>query len=174
MIFQDPMTSLNPTMTIGKQIMEGMIYHYKKSKKEAYDKAVELLKLVGINDAEKRMKNYPHQLSGGMRQRVVIAGALIGRPELLIADEVTTALDLKTKKEVIKLFKEVQRATGVSILFISHDLESIHDFAEKVYVMYKGEIVEKNSCEKIFQEQSHPYVKKLINLSKSLWTRGEE
>ena len=99
---------------------------------------------------------------------------MIGRPELLIADEVTTALDLKTKKEVIKLFKEVQRSTGVSILFISHDLESIHDFAEKVYVMYKGEIVEKNSCEKIFQEQSHPYVKKLINLSKSLWIRGEE
>ncbi len=172
-VFQNAFTSLNPTIKIGHQLKKIYEGHYRKGK-EWEAEVIQLLSKLGIKEPDKILKKYPHETSGGERQRVVIAGALIGRPELLIADEVTTALDLKTKKEVIKLFKEIQRATGVSILFISHDLESIHDFAEKVYVMYKGEIVEKNSCEKIFQEQSHPYVKKLINLSKSLWTRGEE
>lgn len=172
-VFQNAFTSLNPTIKIGHQLRKIYEGHYGKS--EIWkDKVIELLDKLGIKEPEKILKKYPHETSGGERQRIVIAGALIGKPQLLIADEVTTALDLKTKKEVIELFKEVQRVTGVSILFISHDLESIRDFAQRVCVMYKGEIVEENSCENIFEEQSHPYVKKLINLSKSLWIRGEE
>ena len=171
-VFQNAFTSLNPTIKIGHQLRKIYEGHYGKS--EIWkDKVIGLLDKLGIKEPEKILKKYPHETSGGERQRIVIAGALIGEPQLLIADEVTTALDLKTKKEVIELFKEVQRVTGVSILFISHDLESIRDFAQRVCVMYKGEIVEENSCEKIFEEQSHPYVKKLIDLSKSLWIRGE-
>ena len=113
MIFQDPMTSLNPTMTIGAQIMEGMIWHYKTPKKEAHDKAVELLKLVGITDAENRMKNYPHQLSGGMRQRVVIAIALACNPDLLICDEPTTALDVTIQAKILELIKDIQKKLNI-------------------------------------------------------------
>ena len=169
-VFQNAFTSLNPTIKIGHQLKKIYEGHFGKNG-EWEREIVNLLIKLGIGEPDKILKKYPHETSGGERQRVVIAGALIGRPELLIADEVTTALDLKTKKEVIELFKEVQKVTGISILFISHDLESIHDFAQKVCVMYRGEIVEKNSCENIFREQSHPYVKKLINLSKSLWKR---
>ncbi|MGK4199861.1 ATP-binding cassette domain-containing protein [Fusobacterium sp. HC1336] len=172
-VFQNAFTSLNPTIRIGHQLKKIYEGHFGKSK-EWEQEVLNLLEKLGIREPEKILKKYPHETSGGERQRVVIAGAMIGRPELLITDEVTTALDLKTKKEVLTLFKDIQRATGISILFISHDLESIQNFAQKVYVMYKGEIVEQNSCEKIFEEQSHPYVKKLINLSKSLWVRGEE
>ena len=171
-VFQNAFTSLNPTIKIGHQLK--MIYEGHFGKNDRWkDRVIELLEKLGIKDAEKILKKYPHETSGGERQRVVIAGALIGEPELLIADEVTTALDLKTKKEVISLFKDIKRATGVAILFISHDLESIKDFAQRVCVMYKGEMVEENSCERIFEEQEHPYVKKLINLSKSLWIRGD-
>lgn len=169
-VFQNAFTSLNPTIKIEHQLKK--IYEGHFGKDGDWEKEIiELLDKLGIREPYKILKKYPHETSGGERQRIVIAGALIGRPELLIADEVTTALDLKTKKEVIELFKEIQRATGVSILFISHDLESIHDFAQEVCVMYRGEIVEKNSCENIFKEQSHPYVKKLISLSESLWIR---
>lgn len=172
-VFQNAFTSLNPTIKIGHQLKRIYEGHYKTS--DGWEnKTIKLLEKLGIREPEKILKKYPHETSGGERQRVVIAGALIGEPQLLIADEVTTALDLKTKKEVIGLFKEIQRATGVSILFISHDLESIKDFAQRVCVMYKGEIVEENSCEKIFNEPKHPYVKKLIYLSNSLWTRGEK
>ncbi len=172
-VFQNAFTSLNPTVQIGHQLKKIYEGHYKRNllwKKEVID----LLEKLGLKDPELVLKKYPHETSGGERQRVVIAGALLGKPQLLIADEVTTALDLKTKKEVIELFKEIHKITGVSILFISHDLESIKDFAQRVSVMYNGEIVEENSCEKIFLEQSHPYAKKLIDLSKSLWTRGEK
>lgn len=172
-VFQNAFTSLNPTIKIGHQLKKIYEGHYGKNR-DWKKEVVEILDKLGLKEPEKILKKYPHETSGGERQRVVIAGALIGRPELLIADEVTTALDLKTKSEVITLFKEVQKATGVSILFISHDLESIQNFAQEVCVMYRGEIVEKNSCDKIFKEQTHPYVKKLINLSKGLWKRGTE
>ena len=132
-----------------------------------------LLEKVGIKETDKFLKKYPHETSGGERQRVVIAGALIGKPEVLIADEVTTALDMRTKKEVITLFKNIKKELGISILFISHDLDSIKNFADRACVMYKGSIVEENSCEGIFEHQEHPYVKKLIGFSKTLWTRGE-
>jgi ABC-type microcin C transport system duplicated ATPase subunit YejF len=172
-VFQNAFTSLNPTIKIGHQLKKIYEGHYIKSDNWK-ETVIDLLLKLGLKEPEKILKKYPHETSGGERQRVVIAGALIGKPQLLIADEVTTALDLKTKKEVIELFKEVQKNTGVSILFISHDLESIKDFAQRVCVMYKGEIVEENSCENIFKEQSHPYVKKLISLSKGLWIRGEK
>ncbi len=172
-VFQNAFTSLNPTIKIGHQLKKIYEGHYIKSDNWK-ETVIDLLLKLGLKEPEKILKKYPHETSGGERQRVVIAGALIGKPQLLIADEVTTALDLKTKKEVIELFKEVQKNTGVSILFISHDLESIKDFAQRVCVMYKGEIVEENSCENIFKEQSHPYVKKLISLSQGLWIRGEK
>lgn len=172
-VFQNAFTSLNPTIHIGHQLRKIYEGHYGK-RSDWKEEILNLLEKLGLKDPERVLKKYPHETSGGERQRIVIAGALLGRPELLIADEVTTALDLKTKKEVIELFKEIQRATGVSILFISHDLESIRDFAQRVCVMYKGEVVEENTCEEIFKNQKHPYVKKLINLSKSLWTRGEK
>ena len=121
MVFQDPMTSLNPTMTIGKQVMEPMIYHYGKSKEEAYQKAVELLQEVGITDAEKRMKNYPHQLSGGMRQRVVIAIALSCDPYVLICDEPTTALDVTIQATILELIQDIQRKKDLSVIYITHD-----------------------------------------------------
>ncbi len=172
-VFQNAFTSLNPTVRIGhqlKKIYEGHFGNSNNWQKEV----VGLLEKLGIKEAEKILKKYSHETSGGERQRVVIAGALIRSPQLLIADEVTTALDLKTKREVIELFKEIHKGTGVSILFISHDLESIKDFAQRVCVMYRGEIVEENGCEAIFKEQKHPYVKRLIDLSKSLWVRGEK
>ena len=138
MVFQDPMTSLDPTMTIGKQIMEGMIWHFKTPKKEAWDKAVELLKEVGIEDAEKRMKNYPHQLSGGMRQRVVIAIALACNPDLLICDEPTTALDVTIQAKIIELIRRVQKERGISVIYITHDLGVVAKVADYVNVMYAG------------------------------------
>lgn len=172
-VFQNAFTSLNPTIKIGHQLKKIYEGHFGKSKSWE-DEVIKLLIKLGIKEPKKILKKYPHETSGGERQRIVIAGAIIGRPNLLIADEVTTALDLKTKREVIELFREVQRATGVSILFISHDLESVKDFAQRVCVMYKGEIVEENSCKNIFEKQEHPYVKKLICLSNSLWIRGEK
>ena len=164
MVFQDPMTSLDPTMTIGKQIMEGMIWHFKTPKKEAWDKAVELLKEVGIEDAEKRMKNYPHQLSGGMRQRVVIAIALACNPDLLICDEPTTALDVTIQAQILKLMNDLKKEKGTSILFITHDLGVINEMADDVAVMYCGQVVEKAPVRSIFGDNSylHPYTEGLL------------
>ena len=130
MVFQDPMTSLDPTMSIGKQIMEGMIWHYKTPKAEAWKRSVELLKEVGIEDAEKRVKNYPHQLSGGMRQRVVIAIALSCNPELLICDEPTTALDVTIQAKIIELIRKVQKERGISVIYITHDLGVVAKVAD--------------------------------------------
>jgi oligopeptide transport system ATP-binding protein len=163
MVFQDPMTSLNPTMTIGAQIMEGMIYHYKTPKKAAYKKAVELLELVGITSPEKRMKNYPHQLSGGMRQRVVIAIALACDPELLICDEPTTALDVTIQSKILELIKEIQAKTGISVIYITHDLGVVAKVADYVAVMYAGKIVEKGTVDEIFYEPKHPYTWGLLS-----------
>ena len=135
MVFQDPMTSLNPTMTIGKQIMEPMIYHYGKSKEEAYQRAIELLEEVGITDAKKRMKNYPHQLSGGMRQRIVIAIALSCDPYVLICDEPTTALDVTIQAKILELIQKIQRKNNLSVIYITHDLGVVAKVADFVNVM---------------------------------------
>ena len=142
MVFQDPMTSLNPLMPVGKQIMEGMIWHYHTPKEEAYEKALELMKLVGITDAEKRIKNYPHQLSGGMRQRIVIAIALACDPELLICDEPTTALDVTIQSKILELIQEIQKKRQLSVIYITHDLGVVAKVADYVNVMYAGKIVE--------------------------------
>lgn len=173
MVFQDPMTSLDPTMTIGRQIMEGMIWHFKTPKKEAWNKAVELLKEVGIEDAEKRMKNYPHQLSGGMRQRVVIAIALACNPDLLICDEPTTALDVTIQAKIIELIKRVQKERGISVIYITHDLGVVAKVADYVNVMYAGKIVEKGTINEIFYEPKHPYTWGLLSAMPDLDTDDE-
>lgn len=170
MVFQDPMTSLNPLMTIGKQIMEGMIWHYKTPKEEAYKKAVKLLELVGIVDAEKRMKNYPHQLSGGMRQRVVIAIALACNPELLICDEPTTALDVTIQAKILELIRNIQEKTGISVIYITHDLGVVAKVADYVNVMYAGKIVEKGGIDEIFYDSKHPYTWGLLSAMPDLNT----
>ncbi len=164
MVFQDPMTSLDPTMTIGKQIMEGMLWHFKMPKAEAYKKALELLEEVGITDAEKRMKNYPHQLSGGMRQRVVIAIALSCDPDLLICDEPTTALDVTIQAQMLGLINELQKRLNTAMILITHDLGVVAQTCEKVMVMYAGEAIEYGTAEDIFETtQRHPYTQGLFN-----------
>ena len=170
MIFQDPMTSLDPTMPIGKQIMEGMIWHYKTPKAEAYEKAVELLKEVGITDAEERMKNYPHQLSGGMRQRVVIAIALACDPELLICDEPTTALDVTIQAKILELIQKIQKERNISVIYITHDLGVVAKVADFVNVMYAGRIVETGTIDEIYYEPAHPYTWGLLSAMPDLDT----
>lgn len=157
MIFQDPMTSLNPTMTIGTQIMEGLIKHQKLSKHDAKNKAIEMLKLVGIPSPESRLDQYPHQFSGGMRQRAMIAIALACQPKVLIADEPTTALDVTIQAQIIDLMKELQKKTGSSIILITHDLGVVADIADRVIVMYAGKVVESGKLDEIFYEAKHPY-----------------
>ena len=158
MVFQDPMTSLDPTMTIGKQIMEGMLWHFKMPKAEAYKKALKLLEEVGITDAEKRMKSYPHQLSGGMRQRVVIAIALSCEPDLLIADEPTTALDVTIQAQVLMMIRDLRDRLGTSMIMITHDLGIVAQTCDNVAVMYAGEIIEMGTAEDIFTHaKHHPY-----------------
>ena len=170
MIFQDPMTSLDPTMSIGKQIMEGMIWHYNTPKKESYDKALDLLKEVGIDDPEKRMKQYPHQLSGGMRQRVVIAIALACDPELLICDEPTTALDVTIQAKIIELIQRIQRERHISVIYITHDLGIVAKVADYVNVMYAGKIVEKGTVNEIYFDPRHPYTWGLLSAMPDLDT----
>jgi oligopeptide transport system ATP-binding protein len=174
MIFQDPMTSLNPTMTIGAQIVEGMIWHFKTPKKEAYKKAIELLELVGIVDAEKRIKNYPHQLSGGMRQRVVIAIALACNPELLICDEPTTALDVTIQAKILELIKDIQKKMNISVIYITHDLGVVAKVADYVAVMYAGKIVEKGTVEDVFYDPKHPYTWGLLSAMPDLDTKNDK
>jgi oligopeptide transport system ATP-binding protein len=157
MIFQDPMTSLNPTMTVGRQITEGLMKHQKMSASEAREKAVEMLRLVGIPSPESRIKQYPHQFSGGMRQRAMIAIALACQPKLLIADEPTTALDVTIQAQIIELMKELQRKTGSSIILITHDLGVVADIADRVVVMYAGQVVESGTLEEVFYHPRHPY-----------------
>lgn len=162
MIFQDPMTALNPTLTIGEQIMEGILQHEKLSRQQARSAAVEMLKLVGIPRPEERLKQYPHQFSGGMRQRIVIAMALICRPEVLIADEPTTALDATIQAQILELFREIQKKTGVSIILITHDLGVVAQVADRIAVMYAGKIVELGSRREIFYQPKHPYTQGLL------------
>lgn len=157
MIFQDPMTSLNPTMTIGKQIMEPIIKHQGFSKEDARKRAIELIELVGISDAEKRFKQYPHQFSGGMRQRIVIAISLACNPKVLIADEPTTALDVTIQAQILELIKDLQEKTGVAVIFITHDLGVVANMANRVAVMYAGKIIEYGTSDDIFYDPKHPY-----------------
>lgn len=174
MVFQDPMTSLNPTMTIGEQVMEGMIYHYGTPRKEAFKKAVELLELVGITEAEKRMKSYPHQLSGGMRQRIVIAIALSCDPEILICDEPTTALDVTIQAKILQLIKDIQKKKNISVIYITHDLGVVAKVADYVAVMYAGKIIEKGSVDEIFYDPRHPYTWGLLSSMPDIHTIDEE
>ena len=161
-IFQDPMTSLNPVYTIGNQIVEVIRLHTKKNKQEAWARAEELLELVGINEPEKRLKQYPHELSGGMRQRVMIAIALACEPKLLIADEPTTALDVTIQAQILELMKDLQKKTHMGIIFITHNLGVVAEICDKVSVMYAGRIVEQGPVDDIFYRPSHPYTVGLL------------
>ncbi|HLR72823.1 MAG TPA: ABC transporter ATP-binding protein [Pseudogracilibacillus sp.] len=157
MVFQDPMTALNPTMKIGKQVMEGLTKHQKINKKDARKRAQQLLELVGIPNAEARMNGYAHEFSGGMRQRVVIAIALACNPEILIADEPTTALDVTIQAQILELMKDIQKKSGTSIILITHDLGVVANMADRVAVMYAGEVMETGTSEEIFFSPKHPY-----------------
>ncbi len=173
MVFQDPMTSLDPTMTIGKQIMEGMLLHTNATRDEARARALELLNLVGIPDAEKRFRNYPHQLSGGMRQRVVIAIALSADPEILICDEPTTALDVTIQARILELIMDIQQKMKLSVIYITHDLGVVAKVADYVDVMYAGKIVEVGNVNEIFYEPKHPYTWGLLSAMPDLDTSDD-
>lgn len=174
MIFQDPMTSLNPTMKIGKQIMESLIKHQKMNKAKARERAIELLELVGIPKPADRIDQYPHQFSGGMRQRVVIAIALACNPKILLADEPTTALDVTIQAQILELMKDIQKKTDASIVFITHDLGVVANVADRVAVMYAGKIVEIGTVDDIFYNPKHPYTWGLIGSMPTLDSDGEE
>jgi peptide/nickel transport system ATP-binding protein len=174
MIFQEPMTSLNPVLTVGSQIAESVHIHDPQSRGDVDGRVVELLRAVGIPDPERRASEYPHQLSGGMMQRVMIAMALAGRPELLIADEPTTALDVTIQAQVLSLLKELQRETGMAILLITHDLGVVAEVADRVAVMYAGQIVEVAPCERFFSEPRHPYSRKLFQSLPGEGKRNQE
>ena len=167
-IFQDPMTSLNPVYTIGNQIREVILLHTGKSQKEANERAKELLTLVGINEPEKRLKQYPHELSGGMRQRVMIAMALCCRPRLLIADEPTTALDVTVQAQILSLLRKARDELGTAILLVTHDLGVIASICDEVAVMYAGRIVERGSVEDVFYRPLHPYTRALLRATPTL------
>ena len=163
MIFQNPMTCLNPVYTVGDQLMEALTCHNKEiGKSEARERAIEMLKLVGINNAEKRMDQYPHEFSGGMRQRAMIAMALICSPKLLIADEPTTALDVTIQAQILELMKDIQKKTGMAIIFITHNLGVVAEICDRVSVMYAGHIVEQGSVHDIFYRPAHPYTRGLL------------
>lgn len=173
MVFQDPMTSLDPTMSVGKQIIEGMMLHDHIGRREAMERAVSLLDMVGIPEPEKRIKNYPHQLSGGMRQRVVIAIALACDPDVLICDEPTTALDVTIQAKILELIKKIQSDMGISVIYITHDLGVVAKVADYVNVMYAGNIVEKGMIDEIFYDPRHPYTWGLLSAMPDLDTNDE-
>ena len=170
-IFQDPMTSLNPTYTIGDQLMEAILLHTKRNKQQAWDRAVEMLHLVNVNEPEKRMKQYPFEFSGGMRQRVMIAMALACEPDILIADEPTTALDVTIQAGILELMKDIQKKMGMAIIMITHDLGVVAQLCNEVVVMYAGSICEKGTADDIFYNPCHEYTKGLL---RSIPTAGNE
>ena len=161
-IFQDPMTSLNPTYTIGHQLMEAIILHTDRDRKQAYDRAVEMLRLVNVNEPEKRMKQYPFEFSGGMRQRVMIAMALACEPDVLIADEPTTALDVTIQAQILELMQKLQKELGMAIIMITHDLGVVAQMCDEVIVMYAGSICEQGTADEIFYNPKHEYTKGLM------------
>lgn len=174
-IFQDPMTSLNPTMKVGKQIEEVFVGRKDMTRREKKEKALEILRLVGISDEERRYNQYPHELSGGMKQRVMIAIALVGRPSIVIADEPTTSLDVTIEAQILDLLKELQKTLGTSIIMITHDLGVIAKLCDRVLVMYGGKVVEKGLVNEIFYKTSHPYTKGLMqSIAKLDTAKGEK
>jgi oligopeptide/dipeptide ABC transporter ATP-binding protein len=174
MIFQEPMTSLNPVFTVGDQIAEAVKLHQKVSKKESWDRAVESLKLVGIPAPDRRAKQYPHEMSGGMRQRVMIAMALSCNPKLLIADEPTTALDVTIQAQILELIKKLQEETGTALLLITHDLAVVAETVQTLAVMYAGRVVETGSVEEVLLAPKHPYTQGLLNSIPGEKKRGKE
>lgn len=172
-IFQDPMTSLNPTMTVGKQIEEIFVGRKGMSRKEIKERTLEILRLVGINEPERRYKQYPHELSGGMKQRVMIAIALVGKPSIIIADEPTTSLDVTIEAQILDLLKDLREKMNTSIILITHDLGVIAKMCDRVLVMYGGKIAERGTVEEIFYETAHPYTAGLIKSIATLDTSKE-
>ena len=174
MIFQDPMTSLNPYLRISEQLIEPLLIHEKISRTDALARGLAMLQAVGINDAEKRMRSYPHEFSGGMRQRVMIAMALIARPEILIADEPTTALDVTVQAQILELIKKLQGELGMAVIFVTHDLGVVSGLCDRVQVMYAGRIVETADTRTLFRTPRHPYTKALQRSIPSLQPKGRE
>ena len=172
-IFQDPMTSLNPTYTIGNQLREAILLHTNRNHEQANARAVEMLKLVGVNEPEKRLKQYPHELSGGMRQRVMIAMALACEPDILIADEPTTALDVTIQAQILELMKDLQKKLGMAIIMITHDLGVIADMCDEIIVMYAGRICERGTVDEIFYNPRHEYTKGLLRSIPKLDARNQ-
>jgi oligopeptide transport system ATP-binding protein len=174
MIFQDPMTSLNPYMRVGDQVIEPLVIHAKISREQAWHRGIAALREVGMPDAEKRMRSYPHEFSGGMRQRVMIAAALITKPALLVADEPTTALDVTVQAQILELIRKMQRELGTAVIFITHDIGIVSGFCDRVLVMYAGRIVESASTAQIFYKPKHPYNQALQKSIPALHEKGEK
>ncbi|MBQ3789737.1 MAG: ABC transporter ATP-binding protein [Lachnospiraceae bacterium] len=173
-IFQDPMTSLNPTYTIGHQLMEAILLHTNRNKQQARERAIEMIRLVGINEPEKRMKQYPYEFSGGMRQRIMIAMALACEPDILIADEPTTALDVTIQAQILELMKDLQKELGMAIIMITHDLGVVAQMCDEVIVMYAGSICEQGTADEIFYHSKHEYTKGLLRSIPTAENNGQK